>query len=347
MIIRNRARGDGAALEAMAFLTHRLDGYPKYLPDDLRSFIVNDDALGAWVAEDAGELLGHVALHQRSAPEVMEVARTAAGLDDHRVAVVARLLVSPAARRRGAGRELLGRATAMAARLGRRPVLDVVDEHRGAIALYEDCGWTRVGQVEWALPDGRPLRELVYVGPERPGIDDRYLDTVLVGGRERRVVEIVDYDPEWPAVFEQHRRRIAAALGPAARRVEHIGSTAVPGLAAKPIVDIMVTVGDPEAEESYRSALEEAGYELRVREAGHRMFRTPERQVQVHVWRDGSDDEDRHLLFRDHLRSHAEVRDAYAALKRSLAGEWPDVNYYAEAKGPFIRRVVDATRRSG
>lgn len=130
-----------------------------------------------------------------------------------------------------------------------------------------------------------------------PKVDDAYLDTVLVGGREQREVQIVDYDPSWPDVFEEHRRRILSAVGETARTVEHIGSTAVPELAAKPIVDIMVTVDNPDGESAYLGPLEEAGYVLRVREANHRMFRTPERDVHVHIWRTGSEDEERHLIF--------------------------------------------------
>jgi GrpB-like predicted nucleotidyltransferase (UPF0157 family) len=175
-------------------------------------------------------------------------------------------------------------------------------------------------------------------------LDDAYLDAVLVGGRERGAVEIVEYDPSWPVVFEEHRSRILAALGAVAHRIEHIGSTAVPGLAAKPIVDIMVTVDDPDDEAAYLAPLEAAGYELRVREADHRMLRTPQRDVHVHVWRKASKDEERHLMFRDHLRSNPGDRDEYASLKRSLAGIWRDVNYYAEAKGPFIGRTVEAAR---
>jgi GrpB-like predicted nucleotidyltransferase (UPF0157 family) len=177
-----------------------------------------------------------------------------------------------------------------------------------------------------------------------PELDDAYLDAVLIGGREEREVEIVDYDPSWPEVFEAHRQRIQDVLGVRARRIEHVGSTAVPGLAAKPIVDIMVTVDDPQ-DESYVRPMEQAGYVLRVRELNHRMFHTAERDVQVHVWQAGADDEDRHLIFRDHLRSSRADRQAYEVLKRSLAGRWRDVNYYAEAKGPFIRQVVQSARR--
>lgn len=145
--------------------THRADGYPKYLPEDLLSFIVDPEALGAWVAVDGEALLGHVALHRRSVPQVMEVAASATGLGEDRLAVVARLLVDPGGRRRGVGRVLLERATDEAVRLGRRAVLDVVDEHRAAVALYEAAGWVRVGQVDWSLPGAGPLREFVYVSP--------------------------------------------------------------------------------------------------------------------------------------------------------------------------------------
>jgi GrpB-like predicted nucleotidyltransferase (UPF0157 family) len=181
--------------------------------------------------------------------------------------------------------------------------------------------------------------------PHPPKLDDDYLDAVLIGGREEREVLMVEYDPSWPKLYEEHRDRILNAIGDSVRMVEHIGSTAVPGLAAKPIIDVMVTVDDPDDETRYLGPLEDAGYELRVREGGHRMLRTPERDVQVHIWQAGSDDERRQLVFRDHLRSHPADREAYEALKRSLAGRWPDVNYYAEAKGPFIRRVVELASR--
>jgi GNAT superfamily N-acetyltransferase len=167
VLIRDRRATDGPALEAIARQTHALDRYPKYLPDDLESFIADPTALGAWVAEDGGEVVGHVALHTHSVPEVMQALLSATGLDKDDVAVVARLLVAPAARRRGLGRILLERATAEAEALGRRAALDVVDEHTKAIALYEDCGWIRVAQVDWSLPGGRPFHELIYVAPER------------------------------------------------------------------------------------------------------------------------------------------------------------------------------------
>jgi|SRR5579871_551500 len=176
-------------------------------------------------------------------------------------------------------------------------------------------------------------------GPQDDDLDE-YLDAVLVGGREERTIEIVAYRSEWPGRYEAERRRIARALGSSAKRIEHIGSTAVPGLASKPVVDIMVTVEDPEDEAVFREALEAAGYSLRVREPHHRMFRTPERDVHVHIWRAGGTEEQRQLLFRDHLRSSPEDRLLYEATKRSLAGKFRDGNYYAEAKSGVIAEIL-------
>jgi GrpB-like predicted nucleotidyltransferase (UPF0157 family) len=170
------------------------------------------------------------------------------------------------------------------------------------------------------------------------------LDRILVGGREPARVWLEEYTDAWPARFERERARIAAALGDAASAVEHIGSTAVPGLAAKPIVDILVAVADPN-DPAHRTALERAGYVLRVDEPGHRMFRTPERDVHVHIVRAGTDDVTRHLAFRDRLRASEPDRNAYEALKRELAArEWEDMNHYADAKGELIAAILARAR---
>ena len=172
---------------------------------------------------------------------------------------------------------------------------------------------------------------------------DTYLDTVLIGGREKRAIVIVDYDPAWTARFVVERDRVQRALGAKARRIEHIGSTAVPSLAAKPIIDLLVTVADPDDEGIVVPALESAGYELRVRERGHRMFRTPARDVHVHIWRDSDPEVTRQLSFRDRLRRSPEDRLAYQQLKRDLATrDWTDMNDYADAKGPFIEEILAA-----
>ncbi|HXZ63036.1 MAG TPA: GrpB family protein [Acidimicrobiales bacterium] len=185
-------------------------------------------------------------------------------------------------------------------------------------------------------------------GEGDPGEDihlDAHLDTVLVGGREARPVVLAGPDPRWPHVYEHHRRALAGLLGDRARRIDHVGSTAVPGLAAKTIVDIQLTVEEPEDDELV-ALLEAARYPLRVREPGHRMFRTPDGAVQVHVWRAGSDDERRHVLFRDWLRRDPDDRVRYEATKRALAARrWRDTNYYAEAKGPVIREIMARAER--
>jgi GrpB-like predicted nucleotidyltransferase (UPF0157 family) len=173
-------------------------------------------------------------------------------------------------------------------------------------------------------------------------MDDAYLERVLVGGRERVPIVIADYDASWPERFERERERIAAALGPLALRIEHIGSTAVPGLAAKPIVDVLVAVADPEDEAAFAPALIEAGYVLRVREPGHRMFRTPERDVHVHVWAAEDPEVDKYLRFRDRLRGSPEDRRAYEHLKKELAKrDWRDMNDYADAKSELIAEILD------
>ena len=122
-------------------------------------------------------------------------------------------------------------------------------------------------------------------GTHRPSGDelDRYLDSVLIGGREPVALVISDYDSAWPSRFAELEARIGLALGEAALAVEHIGSTSVPRLAAKPIIDVLVVVADLEDEPSYVPALVDAGFVLRVREAGHRMFRTPDRDAHIHV----------------------------------------------------------------
>jgi GrpB-like predicted nucleotidyltransferase (UPF0157 family) len=167
------------------------------------------------------------------------------------------------------------------------------------------------------------------------------LDRILIGDRQPGPVTLVEYDPNWPRRFEAVRGGLTEALGQHALRIEHIGSTAVPDLAAKPIVDVLITVAAIEPEDIYVAPLGRAGYELRVREPNHRMFRTPARDVHVHMWPAASDEARDYLIFRDRLRASPQARDEYERLKRDLAAEdWPDVNYYARAKGPFIRRLV-------
>jgi GrpB-like predicted nucleotidyltransferase (UPF0157 family) len=169
------------------------------------------------------------------------------------------------------------------------------------------------------------------------------LDAVLVGGRTPGPVTLVEYDPGWPDRFAQRAGAVQAALGEQARLVEHIGSTSVPGLCAKPVIDIVVGIDDPDDEPAYLPDLEAVGYDVRVREPGHRCLRLgmPGDAVNLHCYPPDSDEITRYLAFRDRLRASDADRDAYAALKRSLAPrDWPDVNLYADAKGPLIREIL-------
>ncbi|MEY2432296.1 MAG: N-methylhydantoinase [Acidimicrobiaceae bacterium] len=168
----------------------------------------------------------------------------------------------------------------------------------------------------------------------------------ILGERDGSSVRIIDYDLAWPVRFDAERHRIASALGPVARRIEHIGSTSVPGLAAKPVVDVMVTVDDPDHDRAFLPAVIGAGYPLRVIEPEHRMFRTPARDVHVHLWRAGSNDERRHLLFRDWLRESADDRAAYETVKRDLATrKWVDSNDYAAAKSEVVTAITEHADR--
>jgi len=170
----------------------------------------------------------------------------------------------------------------------------------------------------------------------------------LVGGTEKRQLELVAYDDSWPAIFLSHQRLLRKTLGTAGLEVEHIGSTSVPGLAAKPIVDILVTVGDITAEEDYLAPLLSVGYELRVREPGHRLVRTSARDVHVHILQRGDEAIDRYVLFRNRLRADADDRSLYEATKRALLEKgFDDMNAYADAKTDVIAAIIARALESG
>ena len=164
---------------------------------------------------------------------------------------------------------------------------------------------------------------------------------VLTVRRVAHTLHLVDYDPEWPARFAAESARIRGALGEFAIAVEHIGSTSVAGLAAKPIIDMLLTVRCVDVEAEYVDALEQVGFVMRVREPGHRMFRTPERDVHLHVYAPGDQAVADYLDLRDWLRESEPDRALYEATKRDLAQrEWSDMNYYADAKSEVIRAIL-------
>lgn len=161
-------------------------------------------------------------------------------------------------------------------------------------------------------------------------------------------IHLADPDPSWPEQYSEQATVIRAAIGDRAVLVEHVGSTSVAGLPAKPLLDILLLVDDPTDEASYVSDLEEAGFLLHLREPGwheHRLLRRSEPAVNLHVFGVGSPEAERMLLFRDWLREHPDERDLYARTKRELAvREWAVVQDYADAKSEVVEGIMARAR---
>lgn len=161
-------------------------------------------------------------------------------------------------------------------------------------------------------------------------------------------IRIVDYDPLWPEQFAREAERIRRALGNRALQIEHVGSTSVPGLAAKPIVDLLLVVADSANEDAYAPSLTAAGYALRIREPNwheHRMFKGPDTYINLHVFSPGCPEIDRTLLFRDWLRTNAAEREIYERTKRVLARkQWKYVQNYADAKTAVVEEIIARAR---
>ena len=172
-----------------------------------------------------------------------------------------------------------------------------------------------------------------------------FQDSARLQRRAPEPVRVIPYAAAWPERFEAWRARLAGLLGPVACRIDHVGSTSVLGLPAKPIVDIQISVADMADEGRYLPPCEAAGLQLRFRDFEHRYFQPPPgqpRDVHVHVCQQGSDWERLHLLFRDYLRASARAREAYAAAKREAAGLWADqAAAYTEAKTDVVLGILD------
>ena len=194
-------------------------------------------------------------------------------------------------------------------------------------------------------------------GPDEPHEDrgpstEEYLRTHTVG--ELRPlsgpIRVVDYDPGWPRRFELEANKIKSVLGSRALCIEHVGSTSVPDLPAKPIIDILLVVANSAEETQYVQALETAAYQLHIREPGwheHRMFKSSAMDVNLHVFSAGSAEIDRMLAFRDWLRSNASDRELYARSKRALAQrDWKYTQNYADAKTAMIGEIASRIREA-
>jgi GrpB-like predicted nucleotidyltransferase (UPF0157 family) len=178
------------------------------------------------------------------------------------------------------------------------------------------------------------------------GDDEVRLRAATIGELELHhgPITLVDYQPEWPLLFAVEAERIRDAIGNRVIELEHVGSTAVPGLAAKPVIDVVLAVADSSDEPSYLPSLEAAGYVLRIREpewCEHRMFRDSEPNVNLHVFSADCDEVERMIRFRDHLRANEADRRLYEQAKRELAQhEWRYVQSYADAKSAVVNEIL-------
>jgi len=196
----------------------------------------------------------------------------------------------------------------------------------------------------------KTLPEPVQAAPYTP-LSEEQIQAAHPGGLVPLAgpIQIVDYDPQWPRLFEREAERIQIALGDQVLLLEHIGSTSVPGLAAKPKIDLLLVVADSANEPAYVPSLQAAGYVLQIREPDwheHRMFKGPDTDVNLHVYTSGCPEIDRVLLFRNWLRSHTSDRQLYERTKRDLARiDWKYMQNYADAKTVVVEIILARAER--
>lgn len=173
-----------------------------------------------------------------------------------------------------------------------------------------------------------------------------------VGERQpvNSTIYLAPYDPAWPALFSRLATDIQETLGDTLLLLAHVGSTAVPGLSAKPIIDMVLVVADSSNEFSYVKPLEEKGYTLRVREPDwykHRLLKPPDVRANLHVFSNGCEEVAQMLLFRDWLRTHPDDRLLYEETKRKLAAQtWKYTQNYADAKSDVIQEILARARHN-
>lgn len=163
-------------------------------------------------------------------------------------------------------------------------------------------------------------------------------------------VYLAEYDPEWPRFFEREAARVRAALGERVLLLEHVGSTSIPGLAAKPRIDMLLVVANSADEAAYVPAMEAAGYVLHIREPEwhqHRLFKGADIDINLHVFSSGDSEIERMLLFRDWLRSHPADLQLYEQTKRELASRhWKYTQNYADAKAEVVEAILARAREA-
>ncbi len=180
----------------------------------------------------------------------------------------------------------------------------------------------------------------------KPPASEADLKAITIGEVKKLAdkIHLADYSPDWVAHYAREEQRLRAALGERALRIEHTGSTSVPGLCAKPVIDVVLVVADTRDEAAYVPALEAQGYRLRIREPDwfeHRLFKGPDVEANVHVFSQGCPEVERMLSFRDWLRANPDDRERYAQAKRDLAAQdWAFTQNYADAKTAVIAEIT-------
>lgn len=178
-------------------------------------------------------------------------------------------------------------------------------------------------------------------------LSDEYIQKAFVDGikEHNQTIILMPYDEQWPVLFEREKQRISDILKEKALMIEHIGSTSVPGLTAKPIIDILLVVADAGKEEDYMDALCQNGYTLRIKEPdfeNHHMFKGPDIDINLHVFSKGSNEINKYLIFRNYLREHKNARQLYEETKKQLAKrKWKYVQNYADAKSEVVCQIMN------
>lgn len=202
----------------------------------------------------------------------------------------------------------------------------------------QDSDRTTAAQIRTSTPAPQTEEEIraAHVGGE----------PALLNG----LVYLAEYDPEWPQLFEREAARVRAALGERALLLEHVGSTSIPGIAAKPRIDMLLAVANSANEADYVPTMEAAGYILHIREPEwhqHRLFKGPGIDINLHVFSSGDSEIERMLLFRDWLRSHPADLQLYEQTKRELASrQWKYVQNYADAKAEVVEAILARARKA-
>jgi len=175
---------------------------------------------------------------------------------------------------------------------------------------------------------------------------EEYIQEVTVGDRQpmNSTIHLAPYDPNWPALFSKLETRVRRALGDKVLMLEHVGSTSIEGLSAKPIIDMLLVVVDSADEESYVPSLENQGFLLRIREPDwyeHRLLKGTELKANLHVFSEGCEEAKRMLTFRDWLRTHDKDKELYEKKKHHLARQtWKYTQHYADAKTEVVQEIL-------